>query len=85
MSKNALTKVEPVSQILQNRQRVLLGYICRADLHDPMFEISLHREFECVTAGTRRASRPKRHVLESNIQDVYWDLFQDIYETSNRE
>ena len=85
MNKNAVTKVVPVSQILQKRQRVLLGHILRADIHDPMFEISFNREFEIVTVGTRRAGRPRQHFLESNIQDVYWDLFQDIYEEADLE
>ena len=78
-----MAQIVPLSDILRKRQRVLLGHIFRADLDDPMLEISFNSEFEIVAAQTRRTGRPRQHFLESNIQDVYWDLFEDIYDEAD--
>ena len=76
VNSDAVHKIVPISEIIQRRQRAILGHVLRADGADPMYQISFNDDCEVVVADERRSGWPRQHFLEENIQDVYWDLFR---------
>ena len=80
---DAVEKIIPISEIIQRRQRTILGHVIRADATDPMSRVSFNDEYEILVAEGRRSGRPRQHFLEDNIQNVYWDLFEEIYDETD--
>ena len=78
-----MEKIVPISEIIRKRQRTILGHVMRADASDPMFQVSFNGDFEIVVADGRRSGRPRQHFLETNMEDVYWDLYEDIYDETD--
>ena len=67
------------------RQRRILGHVIRADPADPMSSVSFTDEYEVVVTEGRRPGRPRQQFLEQNIQSVYWDLFEELYDETDEQ
>ena len=84
-NEKAYTRIVLVSDILKQRQRKILGHVIRADREDPMFKVSFDSSYEIVVTDGRRVGRPRQHFLEENINDVFWDLFAQVYDEADMQ